>query len=256
MTTASVSPDLRHAAPQDSRPPRSRLAGAFRLQFIVRQMIWVPLMVFVVAWAIALGITAWIHSIVAQDDAAATAFYTGASQATLWTLAFMAAYAASHTFPFALALSYSRRVYMAGTALALLALSAGFGVLFALGAALEQATDGFGIGSYTFALPYLMQDGVLGAGLFATAVALVVMLIGFGAAMLYKRVSVMQMWMLILSLVVVLAVVALLITQNGGWPTVWQWFVAQTPLALSAWLLGSAVVLTGLDYWLIRRATP
>lgn len=254
MTTPTAPTATPAAAPATAH--RSRILSAFRLQFIVRQMVWVPLVVFVVSWLIALGIAVWLRSILDQGVNAGSPIYTGASQAAIWTVAFMAAYAASHTFPFGLALSYSRRVYMAGTALAFLAVSAGFGLLFGIGAALEQATDGFGIHAYNFALPYLMQNGAVGAGVFATLVCLVVMLVGFVSAMLYKRVSVMQLWLIILGVVVVLAAILLLVIQNDALPTLWQWIVEQTPLSLSAWLVAAAAALTALGYGLIRRATP
>lgn len=180
--------DPAHPAEHTDHTARSRIPAAFRLQFVVPTLVTIPLLVFTVSWALALGIFLWIHAMMDGRDPASAPMYSGASQAALWTLTFMAGYAASHTFPFSLALSYSRRVFLTGAFLAFLAMSVVMGALFTLAATL----------------------GVL----------------------------------------------ALLITQAEAWPTVWQWSVEQTPLTLAGWLLVPPVLLTLIDYWLIRRATP
>ncbi len=175
----------------DSRSSFARIPAAFRLQFVVRTtFVAVPLIVFFGAWAVAVGIGFWLHHLPAGPFTAENPFYAGASQAALWCLVFMAAYAASHTFPFAMALSFSRRVYVIGTFLAFAAVSATFGVAFALAALLERATDGYGIHAYTFDLPFLTESsGIAGAGLLAAALCLMLMLFGFCVVILYRRLA-------------------------------------------------------------------
>ncbi|MDZ5077532.1 hypothetical protein [Nesterenkonia sp. HG001] len=246
--------DAREVMP-GSRSSYARIPAAFRLQFIVPTLIWVPLLVFMASWAIALVIGFWGDAISDDRIAAQDPIYTGASQAALWCLLFMAAYAGTHNFPFSLALSYSRRVYVIGTFLAFLAVSVAFGVAFGLVAAIEQWTDGYGIHLYNFALPYLIGDGLWAGGLLAATVSLLLMLVGFASVMLYKRFSVAVLWALILGLVAVLAVAAMLITQSQGWTTVWQWMTEQTALSWTAWLVLPIAALTGGSYWMIRRAT-
>lgn len=246
MTTTTTSP---RSIPQ-------RIGAAFRLHFVNRQFTLVPLAVFVAGWAVGVAIGFGIHQSVDGAITAENPMLLGASQAALWTLLIYAGLAASNTFAFALALSFSRRTFMAGTAGAFLVMSLGFGGLFALAALVEQATDGFGVHAYSFALPFLLQQGVVGAGILAAAVCLVAMLLGFGFAMLYRRVTVLQLWIVILALVLIIAAAAILVTAADRWPTVLGWFAEQSTVGLAAWLLLPAALLAVVDYLLIRRAAP
>lgn len=238
------------------RSSYARIPAAFRMQFVVPQLIWVPLMVFVSAWALAAGIGWWVHLAVDSRDPVADPIYTGASQAPLWTMLFMAAYSASNTFPFSLALSYSRRVYLIGTLLAFGAVSLGFGAAFVLAAQVEEWTGGWGAHVYTFALPFLISDGAWAAGLLIATTSMLLMQFGFGGAMLYKRFSVMTIWMIVIGLALVLAVAVMLVVVNDGWPSVWAWLVDQTALSLAGWAVIPTVLLAAINYGLIRRATP
>lgn len=256
MSSERATPADARKSGSASRSSYARIPAAFRLQFIVPTIIWVPLLVFVAAWAIALGIGFWGDAMADDRIAAQDPIYTGASQAALWCLLFMAAYSGTHNFPFSLALSYSRRVYVIGAFLAFLAVSVGFGIAFGLAATLEQWTDGYGIHMYNFALPYVIGDGVWAGALLAGALSLMLMLLGFASVILYKRFSVVVMWALIVGLAAVVAVAAMLVTQAEGWGTVWQWMTEQTALSWTAWLILPIVALTGGSYWMIRRATP
>ncbi|GAB3193846.1 hypothetical protein [Nesterenkonia suensis] len=239
-----------------SRSSYARIPAAFRLQFIVPTLIWVPALVLLASWVIAVGIGFWVDALAEERIAAQEPIYTGAAQAALWCLLFMAAYSGTHTFPFSLALSYSRRVYVVGTFLAFLAVSVGFGLAFGLAAALELMTDGYGAHLYNFALPYLVGDSVWVGSLLATSVALVLMLLGFASVMFYKRFSVTVLWILLVGLAAVLAVGAMLVTQAEAWGTVWQWVGQQTALSWTAWLVLPIVALAAGSYAMIRRATP
>lgn len=253
-----------HTAQNDLSVPRAssyaRIPAAFRLQFSVpTALIGVPALVFVAAWLIALGIVVWIHYAADRGaEAASEPIYTGASQAALWCLAFMAAYVASHTFPFSMALSYSRRVFVIGAFLAFAAVSAGYGAAFGLAAGLERLTDGYGIHMYNFDLPYLTEGpgGIFAAALFAAALCLFVMMFGFFWSILYRRVSLGVLWTVLLAVLVALLLVAMLITQAGEWPAVWQWMGEQNSLTLTGWMLPPALGLAVVNYGVIRRATP
>lgn len=249
---------------QRAQSSYARIPSAFRLQFVVKStFITAPLMVFFVAWAIAVGIGFWIHYVADRGEAgsaavAADPIYTGASQAVVWTLGFMAAYAASHTFPFSMALSYSRRVFVIGAFLAFAAVASAFGVAYGLVAALERVTDGYGIHAYHFDLPFLTQGtgGIFSAGLMTAVLCLCVMMFGFFWSILFRRVSITMMWVVALGLVAVLLAIVMIITQNQWWGEVGQWVTQQNALTLSGWLLLPAVGLTLINYLVIRKATP
>ncbi|MGJ9372698.1 hypothetical protein [Nesterenkonia sp. CF4.4] len=237
-----------------TRSSFARVPSAFKLQFTVpSQMIWVPLLVFFGSWAVAIGIGAWIRHI-AGDGATIN---TGASQATVWCLAFIAAYSASHTFPFSMALSYSRRVFVLGAFLAFAAVSAGFGALFSVAILLERATEGFWVESYTFDLPFMTQNGgVLGAGILAGAVCLAAMMFGFFWSILYRRVSLAMLWVIALALVALGAVAVMVVTQNDWWPHVGDWLAVQSSYSFAGWVLLFTLSLTAVNYLVIRRAVP
>lgn len=235
----------------------ARVPAAFKLQFTVPSaLVWIPLMVFFGAWAISVGIGLWIEA-AGADFTAQSPFYSGASQAAVWCLLFIGAYAASHTFSFAMALSFSRRVYIFGVLLAFGLVSVAYGVLFGLLAALEQATDGLGGHFYTFALPFLVADsGAVGAGALAAALCLAAMLFGFFWAILYRRVSVMAVTIVALTLGVVILAAVMLVTTNGWWPEVGEWVMNQSALSGAGWFLIPIVGLILASYAIIRRATP
>ncbi|WP_120003563.1 hypothetical protein [Nesterenkonia muleiensis] len=240
----------------DARSSYARIPAAFKLQFTVPSMlIWVPLLVFAAAWVIAVGIGVWIHAVAGGQT---EPIYTGAANAPLWTLVAMAAYAASHTFPFSMALSYSRRVFVIGVFLAFGLVSLAFGAAFALGAGVERLTGGFGLEVYVFDLPYLTQGagGVASAGALAAGLCLFLMMFGFFWAILYRRVSITMVWVVIIGLVIILLGAAMLVTQNSGWATVWRWFVEQSALSLAGWMVLPVIGITAVNYAVIRRATP
>lgn len=238
----------------------ARVPSAFRLQFAVPgNMIGAPVLVFVAAWLLALGIVFWVHQATDRGaDLAVDPIYTGASQAALWCLVFMAAYSATHAFPFSMALSYSRRLFVIGAFLAFAALSLGFGAAFALAAWIEEITDGYGIHAYNFNIPFLTEGpgGILSAGLAMAVLCLFVMLVGFGFTALYHRLGLMGFWAVLLGLVVVLAAAAMLITTNGGWGTVGEWFMDQTALTLAGWLTLPTVVCGVMSYAMMRKSVP
>lgn len=257
MTTATSTPSVPAASPK--RSSFARVPAAFRLQYAVPwSFIWLPLIIFAISWAFGYGILALIDSqmvdrIPSEQDMLSA---IGAAQAPIWYLAFMAAYTASHTFPFSVALSYSRRVYLIGTYLTFVVTALGYSAMAMLAYWIERTTDGFGRHLYIFGIPgFENYGGVFGIGAAASVLVLFFMCFGFFWAILYRRVSIPILWAVIIAVIAgVLGVVAL-ITINDGWPTVGLWFVEQTAFSLAAWGLLATIVLGALNYWLIRRAT-
>lgn len=262
MSTLAATPE--NTVPKTTQSSYARIPAAFRLQFVVKStFISAPLMVFGAAWAIAMAIALWIHSTtdrsavdtLTADDAI---IITGSPQAVLGMLMFTAAYSASHTFPFSMALSYSRRVFVMGAFLAFAAVSAAFGTAFALAAGIERATDGYGIHVYNFDLPFFTQGtgGIPAAGLVTAVLCLFLMMIGFFWSILYRRVALMMLWIIIIGVIAVLLAGIMVTTQNDWWPSIWQWFTNQNALTLSGWLVLPLVAVAVINYLVIRKATP
>src|SRR5699024_9757107 len=156
----------------------ARVPAAFRLQFAVPwSFIWLPMAIFVLAWALSYGVLGLVDSqIPGRVPAEEPISATGGSQATIWYLGFMAAYTASHTFPFSVSLSYSRLVYLLGTYLTFAAVSVGYGLAAMLAYWVEQATNGFGRHMYVFGVPSFEDyGGIFGVGAVATVVVLFAM---------------------------------------------------------------------------------
>lgn len=255
MTAATLHrPTVAHPRPTSWA---TRIPAAFRLQFIVpTNLIIVPTVVFLLVWAVSVGITMWIHATVDGRIPADEPMYGGASQAAVWTLGFMAAYTVTQTLPFAMALSFSRRTFVAGAYLAFVAVSVGFGVAYTLAAWIERITNGFGIHAYQFDTPFMTStNGLLGGGLLAGALTLAVMVVTFMFAAVFRRTSLLSFWTLLVVLLALLGVVVLLIVQNVGWSGIGSWFLRQTALTGSAYFLGVAVVAGLLGYLILRRDT-
>ena len=236
----------------------SRIPAAFRLQFIVPgNFIVVPAVVFGLVWAVAIGVTFWIHAIADGRVATEAPMYGGASQAAVWTLGFMAAYTVTQTLPFAMALSFSRRTFVVGAYLAFAATSAAFGVAYGLAAWVERVTDGFGIHAYQFDTPFMTSsNGLAGGALLAAALSFAVMVLAFLFAGVFRRVSVLGFWTLIVALLAAVGAVILVLAQNVGWSGIGRWFVQQSAPSGSGYLLGVAAVAAIAGYLVLRRATP
>lgn len=249
MSTATLTPVSMSA----------RIGAAFRLHFTVpNAYIYVPLMVFLGSTALSYGIGLWLYRGVDGGSSALEPAFSGAGQATIWTLGFMAAYSVSHTLPFSMALSFSRRTFVMGSLAVFTAVSLAFGVAVLLFGWLENVTDGFGVYMYTFNLPFLTDNGagVWGAAAFAAALCLLAMLIGFAAALVYRQLSILLFWVLGLLLVAAAVVVIVMITTLDGWPTVLTWLGQQNGLTMAAWSLVPSVLLVLGSWAVARRAVP
>lgn len=236
----------------------TRIPAAFRLQFIVpSNLIIVPTIVFLLVWAVSIGITVWIHTMADGRIAAEDPMYGGASQAAVWTLGFMAAYTVTQTLPFAMALSFSRRTFVVGAYLAFAAVSVVFGAAYVLAAWIERITNGFGIHAYQFDTPFMTStNGLVGAGVLAAALTFLVMVVSFTLAAVFRRMSVLTFWTLLVALLALIGVTALLLVQNVGWSGIGDWFVRQSALSGSAYLSGAAAVAAVVGYLVVRRDTP
>lgn len=253
MTSATI--ESTGVGASGPRSGASRIPAAFRLQFVVpSNFIIVPTAVFLLVWAVAIGITYWVYNISNGGASAEEPMYGGASQAAIWTLAFMAGYTVTQTLPFATALSFSRRSFVIGAYLAFAATSVGFGVAFVLATYIERVTNGFGIHSYQFDLPFLTGDGLFGAGLFTATLTFAAMVVAFLIAAVFRRMSMLTFWTVSIAGLALVAAVFLLVVQNVGWSGIGEWFVAQTAFTGSAYFVGAAVVAMALGYSVLRNA--
>ncbi|MDQ2689634.1 MAG: hypothetical protein M3Y29_05110 [Chloroflexota bacterium] len=234
----------------------NRTIAVARMQLVNKQtFIWVPLMIiagaFAVSWLIYFIIVTAIGGVPARGEG-----FNGASQAALWYFLVIGVQAMSLTFPFSQAMSVTRRTFYLGTALVAAGTGAVLATLYTLLAIPERATDGWGVGSYMFAVPWV-TDGPWYAGwLFFFAVTVLVFVIGFWAATIYKRFGSAVLTMLLMGLALAIVALIALVTWREWWGHVGGWFAVQTPLTLALWLLALTAVLGVSSYGTLRRATP
>ncbi len=144
------------------RPGANRILAVFRLHFAnPTQMVLQPLAIYGFVFAVNLAIWLIVNisvgsSVVGMEKGTS---WSGASGfAFVWQLV-VAVQAMNRTFPFALGLTSTRRDFYLGTALALLTMSAAWAVLVGILGAIEDATNGWGLGGHMFAVAYFGHDG-------------------------------------------------------------------------------------------------
>ena len=163
----------------------------------------------------------------------------------------------TQVFPFALGLSVTRRAFYAGTGLVVGAQSVLFGVLLLVLGRIEMATGGWGINLKFFALPFLIQDGLLAQWLVYTVPFLALSAIGVFAGVVFKRWGQPGVYALTVGTSLVLAGVAIVVSWQRWWPAVGSFFTDQSTFALLVgYPLVIAIVLGGAGWLAIRRATP
>ena len=133
-----------HPAPAVTHDPAhtpsaaSRIWGTVRIQYLNRYtFVWIPLIILASAVAVSIA----IYAMIGADQP----MYGGAVQAPLWYFVAAGAQAMSLTFPFAQALTVTRREFFLGTALAALISAGGLSLVFVVLGYIEQATNGYGV---------------------------------------------------------------------------------------------------------------
>ncbi len=174
-------------------------------------------------------------------------------------IVFFVAYVQSVTqfFPFASALSVTRREFFAGTGLLALAQAFAFAAVLVVLRLVEDATGGWGMSLEFFAVPYLVHDNLL-LQLVVYAVPFVVLaMVGMFLGVVYKRWGSNGMFALVLLSGALLGGWIAVTTWRSAWPAVGEWLTTTSPAAMVAgWPALVAVIVGGLAYLGLRRAEP
>jgi hypothetical protein len=230
----------------------NRTLNVVRMQLINRQTyLWVPLLVLGGSFAISLAIYAILSS--AGIDVPK---YGGGMQAPLWYFLAVGIQALTLTFPFSQAMSVTRREFFLGTLLTAALSSAVQAVIVVIGGLLEQATTGFGLNGYFFYLPWMWEAGPLGAGVVFFTAAMLIFLIGFAAATIYKRFGALAVTAVLVGAGVVLVAIAWGVTATQSWVGVWEAILALGALGLALWGLVATAALAASSFFALRRAVP
>lgn len=198
---------------------------------------------FAIPWA--------IFAIVQTEEVA----YTGSVSALLGVALAFYIGAMTQTFPFALGMSVTRRDYFAATLVVAFAQVVGFGVMLWALSGIESATDGWGVNMVMFGIPNIFTSNLLiQLGTYLAVLALVAG-IGLLVGALHRRWRVTGLYSVGAGVLVLGGLAAIVITWQGWWPAVGNWFADEprvvTMVALPAVL---AIGFTVSAWQLIRRA--
>lgn len=237
----------------------SRTLSVVRMQLVNRQtFVWVPLLILVSALLITLAVYAILRGTVLGGSAAggSAAMYGAGAQAPLWYFAVIGAQALTLTFPFSQAMSVTRREFYLGTLTVAAAASAALAVIFVIGGYIEQLTGGWGMNGYFFALEWLWVAGPLVAGLFFFGLSMLFFVVGFAGATIYKRFGAAVLTITTIGIALIVVAAMWLVGTLDAWQQVFGAIADAGPIGLTAATIALVVVLAGLSFPVLRRATP
>jgi hypothetical protein len=245
-------------APRTAHP--NRVWRVFRLNVVnVWTVAWVPLIMIGFVWLVNWLIWWIIWGATGPADRAQAMDGTQWSGGAFYIFVYMLIVGiqiVTATFPFALGYSVTRRDFALGTGLTFLILSAGYAVAFAILAAVEEWTNGWGLGGHMFTSVYFAGANGGGRLFIVFGGMLFFLVVGAFSAALYQRWRMNGILLAGAALALVLVGAIALITFTQSWPAVADWFVANGPVGVIAWLL-LPTALAGLAcYAVLRRATP
>lgn len=226
----------------------NRTLNVVRMQFVNRQTyIWVPLIVLAGSWALSVAIFAMIP----YDGVKAG----GGTFAPLWYFLAVGVQALTRTFPFSQAMSVTRREFFLGTLLSSAVTGAILTVIVVIGGLIEQATNGWGMNGYFFALEWLVSGGGAIAGVVVFIATMVFFVSGFVIGTIYRRFGPLVLTVILVGLALLLLGAIWLIGQLDAWASVFGWITTQGPGGLAIGLVIAFVALSGIGYGLLRRVT-
>ncbi|MBW8871247.1 MAG: hypothetical protein JF618_03410 [Leifsonia sp.] len=222
-------------------------------------VIWIPAMIMFFIWLvnwliwwIILGATSPADRADAMDG---TQWSGGAFYVFVYML-IVGIQMISATFPFALGYSVTRRDFALGSGLTFVLLGAGWALGFTVLSTIEEWTNGWGLGGHLFTSVYFGGETFFGRLFIVFVGMLFFFAVGAFSASLFMR------WRMngilvagaVLALLIVGAIA--LITYTQSWPAVGDWFAANGPLGVTAWLLVPTALAAVAGYAVLKRATP
>ena len=181
--------------------------------------------------------------------------YSGASTYIFVYIMVVAVQAISVTFPFALGYGVTRRDYYLGTALTFVGLSAMFSIGLTILAAIEDATDGWGLGGRMFTAVYY-GDAWSQRLFIYFAAFLFFFSVGMAAASIWVRWKANGLIGFFVGLGVIVIGGAALLTFTNGWGGFGAFFANAGLVGSFAWSLVVSLIAAVGGFFVLRRATP
>lgn len=232
----------------------NRTLAAARMQLVH------PLLTFGIPWAIvlssfAINLAVWGLGDVADNSPGDGS--TGGLASLYVTVLIVFIQAVTQMFPFALGLSLSRRDFYLGTALTAGLQAVGYGVALTLLAAVEGATDGWGMRLHFWA------PGVLDVGnpalqfVVFTVPMLACAFLGIAIGVVFKRWGAPGLYALALTTLIGGGLLAVWATWQTAWGDVLDWLGDQSVSSLAIGFPAVlALALAALTFLGLRRAVP
>ncbi|GAB4082094.1 hypothetical protein GCU67_19630 [Modestobacter muralis] len=232
----------------------TRVLAAARLQLAH------PLVVLGVPWLVVttsflINLAIWGMADVAEKSGNTT--NTGGLASLYITVIVVFSQAMTQMFPLAMGLSLSRRTYYLGTAAAALVQSLGFGLGLTVLEAVEDATNGWGVGLHFWAGGGLDVGNPLLQLVVFTLPMIAACSIGLGIGVVFKRWGAAGIYGLSIGVLLTAGVLAILVTWRNAWGDLWAWLTDRSVESLTITLpLVLAVAVAGLAYLGLRRTVP
>lgn len=258
MTTLSQTPGA--PALRTSPGAGARIWRVVRLNLVNKwTTIYVPVMIMFFIWLVNWLIWWIIWGATAPADRAKAMDGTQWSGGGFYIFVYMLVVGIqviSATFPFALGYSVTRRDFSLGSGLTFLLLAAGYGLGFAVLSMVEEWTNGWGLGGHLFTSVYFAGESFAGRLFIVFSGMLFFFAIGAFSAALFMRWRMYGVLAVIAGLVLLIVGGAALITFTGSWGAVGDWFVANGPVGVTAWLLLPTALFALAGFAVLGRATP
>jgi len=260
MTTLTSAQAADYRAPQGPGP-LARIANVVKLQFAnpytVLTAPWVILIaIFLVNLAIWWIIMSQVTDPADRADVSEGFGYSGASLFIFVYMMVVAIQSMNQTFNFALGMSVTRRDYYLGSAVTFTLLSVVFAAGMTVLGAIEQATDGWGVGGRMFTSIYFGDGGWFERFVIIFLALMFFFFIGAVAATVFVRWKAVGLTVLAVVVAVILLALVALATFTQSWGRVGEWFATTGFLGSALWSLVITAIAGVAGFFILRRATP
>jgi hypothetical protein len=162
------------------------------------------------------------------------------------------------TFPLALGFGSTRRDFYLGSALTFTLLSAGYAVALTILSAIEDATNGWGIGGTMFTAIYFGggTTPIWGRLIIFFCVMMFFFFVGAAVATVFVRwrATGLVVFFIVIGALLVGAIALVTYTQN--WEAIGRFFVEAGTVGAALWSLVLTAIAGVAGYLVLRRATP
>lgn len=161
--------------------------------------------------------------------------------------------AVARALPSGLALGVSRRTYFLGATALAIALGACYGLVLAIGQAVERATGGWGMNMGYFRVPYILDGSWYLSWLTASVTFVLMFAYGMWYGLVYRRAGLIGTAIFGAAQICVLALAAIIATWVHGWTGLGHFFATISATGVTAVLTIVAAALLAGGFATIRR---